>query len=151
MLIKTHLMITGFFVLLIFPFVSHKIVFITLAMLATYIPDIDLEHSKLGKKKIFRPLQIFVKHRGVFHSFTFLFAITFLFLVFIPIISLGFFVGYASHLFADSFTLSGISPFWPFYRRVQGKVKTGSALESSIFLIFLLANLVLVSKYIFMS
>lgn len=151
MLIKTHLIITGFFVLLIFPFVSHQVVFIILAMLATYIPDIDLENSKLGKKKIFRPLQIFVKHRGVFHSFTLLFVITFLFVIFLPLISLGFFVGYASHLLADSFTLSGISPFWPFYKRVQGKVKTGSLMESSIFLIFLLADLVLVSKYIFMS
>ena len=151
MLVKTHLMITGFFVLLMLPFVSHKIVFIVLAMLATYIPDIDLEHSKLGKKKIFRPLQIFVKHRGMFHSFTFLFLITFIFVIFVPIISLGFFVGYASHLFADSFTLSGISPFWPLYKRSRGKIKTGSVMESSIFLIFLLVNLLLISKYIFMS
>lgn len=151
MLIKTHLIITAFFVLLLLPFVSHKIVFIVLAMLATYIPDIDLENSKLGKKKIFRPLQVFVKHRGFFHSFTFLFFVTFIFVFFIPIISLGFFVGYASHLFADSFTLSGISPFWPFYKRAQGKVKTGGLTESSIFLIFLLIDLVLVSKYIFVS
>lgn len=151
MLIKTHLAITGFFVLLLLPFISHKFIFIILAMIATYIPDIDLENSKLGKKKIFRPLQIFVKHRGFFHSFTFLFAITFIFVFFIPIISLGFFVGYASHLFADSFTINGISPFWPFSKKSQGKLKTGGIMESSIFLIFLLVDLVLVSKYIFVS
>ncbi|MDP2672373.1 MAG: hypothetical protein Q8O84_01005, partial [Nanoarchaeota archaeon] len=61
MLIKTHLTITLFFILLLLPFVSYKIIFIAVALLATYIPDIDLESSKLGRKIIFRPLQFFVK------------------------------------------------------------------------------------------
>ena len=52
MLIKTHLTITLFFVLLLLPFVSYKIIFIAIALLTTYIPDIDLESSKLGRKII---------------------------------------------------------------------------------------------------
>jgi len=151
MLIKTHLIITLFFVLLLLPFVSHKIVFIVIALLATYIPDIDLENSKLGKNKIFRPLQFFMKHRGFFHSFTFLFLITLVFIMFIPIIALGFFLGYASHLFADSFTPNGITPFYPWKRKSKGNIKTGGRFESVVFLILLIVNLLLIFKYIFVS
>ncbi len=133
MLIKTHLIITLFFVLLLLPFVSYKIIFIVIALLATYIPDIDLKSSKLGRKIIFRPLQFFVKHWGAFHSFTFLFLITFIFLMFIPRIALGFFVGYASHLFADSLTISGIIPFFPWKWKTSWKIRTGGRIEKILF------------------
>jgi len=151
MLIKTHLAITLFFVLLLLPFVSHKVIFIILAMLVTYVPDMDISSSKLGKFKIFRPIQFFIKHRGFFHSFTFLFLITIFFVMFIPILALGFFVGYASHLFADSLTLNGIAPFSPWKRKTSGIIKTGGKTESMIFLFLLIANLLLLSKYIFGS
>ena len=151
MLIKTHLMITSFFILLLFPFVSYKIIFIVIALLTTYIPDIDLESSKLGRKKIFRPLQFFVKHRGAFHSFTFLFLLTFLFLIFVPRIALGFFIGYASHLFADSLTISGIMPFFPWKRKSCGIIRTGGKTENILFFILLIINLLLIVKYILNS
>jgi len=149
MLIKTHLMITSFFILLLFPFVSYKIIFIVIALLTTYIPDIDLESSKLGRKKIFRPLQFFVKHRGAFHSFTFLFLLTFLFLIFVPRIALGFFIGYASHLFADSLTISGIAPFFPWKRKIFWKIRTGGKIEKILFFVLLIVNLLLIVRYIF--
>ena len=149
MLIKTHLMITSFFILLLFPFVSYKIIFIVIAFLTTYIPDIDLESSKLGRKKIFRPLQFFVKHRGAFHSFTFLFLLTFLFLIFVPRIALGFFIGYASHLFADSLTISGIAPFFPWKRKIFWKIRTGGKIEKILFFVLLIVNLLLIVRYIF--
>ena len=149
MLIRSHLAITLFFVLLLLPFVSHKIVFIVIALLATYIPDVDLSNSKLGRKKIFRPLQFFVKHRGIFHSFTFLFLITFIFIRFVPVIALGFFLGYASHLFVDSFTPSGITPFYPWKRKSSGRIMTGCKVESIVFIIFLIVNLFLFFRYIF--
>ena len=149
MLIKTHLTITLFFVLLLLPFVSYKIIFIAIALLTTYIPDIDLESSKLGRKIIFRPLQFFVKHRGVFHSFTFLFLITFIFLMLVPKIALGFFVGYASHLFADSLTISGITPFFPWKRKIFGKIRTGGKTEKILFFVLLIVNLLLIVRYIF--
>ncbi|HLD38328.1 MAG TPA: metal-dependent hydrolase [Candidatus Nanoarchaeia archaeon] len=149
MLIKTHLTITLFFILLLLPFVSYKIFFIAIALLATYIPDIDLKSSKLGRKIIFRPLQYFVKHRGAFHSFTFLFLITFIFLMFIPRIALGFFVGYASHLFADSLTISGITPFFPLKGKTSWKIRTGGKTEKILFFVLLIVNLLLIVRYIF--
>lgn len=151
MLIRTHIIITLFFVLLLLPFVSHKVVFVLLALFVTYVPDVDLDSSKLGRKKIFRPLQFFIKHRGFFHSFTFLFLATFFFLMFVPLLALGFFVGYASHLFADSFTPNGITPFYPWKRKTSGRVRTGGKIETSIFVIFLILNLLMISKYIFAS
>ena len=148
MLIKTHLAITLFFVLLLLPFVSHKIIFIAVSLLATYIPDIDSSNSKLGRKIIFRPLQFFIKHRGFFHSFTFLFLITFIFLGIFPIIVPGFFVGYASHLFADSLTINGIIPFFPWKRKISWKIRTGSWIEKILFFLFLVADFFLIVKYI---
>lgn len=152
MLIKTHLTITLFFVLLLLPFVSsHKIIFIAISLLATYIPDIDSPNSKLGRKIIFRPLQFFVKHRGFFHSFTFLFLITFILVMVLPIIALGFFVGYASHLFADSLTINGIIPFFPWKKKISGNLRTGGRIEKLLFFILLIVNLLLIVKYIFAS
>lgn len=151
MLIKTHLALTLFFVLLLLPFISYKIIFIAVSLIATYIPDIDSGSSKLGRKIIFRPLQFFAKHRGFFHSFSFLFLITFIFLMIIPKIALGFFVGYASHLFADSFTLNGIIPFPPWKKRISGSIRTGSGTEKILFFMLLIVNLLLIVRYIFAS
>ena len=151
MQIKTHLAISIFFILLLLPFISYKIIFILVALFATYLPDIDTASSKLGRKKIFRPLQVFAKHRGFFHSFSFLILITLFFAIFIPVIALGFFVGYASHLLADSFTFEGIMPFYPWKKKSSGSIRTGSIVESAIFLIFLIIDLLLIVKYIFMS
>jgi inner membrane protein len=143
MLIKTHLAITIFFVLLLLPFVNHRIIFVVVALLATYIPDIDSRYSSLGHKRTARVLQFFTKHRGLIHSFTFLFLIVFLLALFFPIISLGFFLGYSSHLFADSFTLDGIKPFYPNKKLSKGKVATGGVIENGIFSVFLLLDAVL--------
>ena len=151
MMIKTHFAITIFFVLLLLPFISHKAVFVIVALLVTYIPDVDLESSKLGQKKIFRPLQFFVKHRGFIHSFTFLFLITFTLVMFAPILALGFFVGFSSHLIADSFTVEGITPFYPWKKKTKGMVKTGGKSETSVFVIVVILNLLLISKYIFVN
>ena len=41
MLLKTHLAIVVFFILLLIPSVEHKLVFVLVALIATYIPDID--------------------------------------------------------------------------------------------------------------
>ena len=107
MLIKTHLAITLFFALLFIPFVKWPLLFLVIAMLATYLPDIDSRHSKIGHHFFMRPIQWFAKHRGFVHSFTFLILITIGLALFFPIVSLAFFVGYGSHLVADSFTVEG--------------------------------------------
>ena len=144
MLIRTHLIITLFFILLLISSVNNKILFVIVAILATFLADIDTKHSTLGKKKIFRILQFFIRHRTVFHSFTFLILLTILFIVSIPVIALPFFLGYGSHLIADSFTMRGIRPFYPLKTLAYGKLRTGSRAETGVLVVFLILDVLLI-------
>ena len=150
MLIRTHLAITIFAILLLISNVEYKLVFVLVALIATFIPDIDSRYSSLGRKKINRILQFFTKHRGITHSFLFLIFLTLVFLYFVPIIALGFFLGYGLHLFADSFTPDGITPFHPIYKKKsKGKVLTGSRLEIGLFVGFVISDVALVLTKLF--
>ena len=143
MLIKTHLAITLFFVLLFVPFVKLPLLFLIVALLATYLPDIDSKHSKIGHHFFLRPIQWFAKHRGFVHSFTFLFLITLGFVLFIPFFALPFFLGYSSHLIADSFTIEGIKPFYPYRKISNGRIRTGTLSETNVFVFFIFIDLIL--------
>lgn len=148
MLIKTHLAITILGILLILPNLSSKIVFVIIALLATYIPDIDSRYSSLGQRRFARVLQFFSKHRGIIHSFSFLLFITLLLVLFLPKIALGFFLGYGLHLFADSFTLEGIVPFYPIKAVSRGVIVTGGVIEKGVFISFVLIDSALFLNYL---
>jgi len=143
MLARTHLLITLFFVLLFISNVEHKISFVVMALIATFIPDVDSKFSAIGKYKILRAFQFFVKHRDIIHSFSFLIFITLFFILFFPVIALPFFLGYGLHLFADSFTVTGIKPFYPFKKKSSWKIRTGGKTETIVFLCFLFFDFVL--------
>lgn len=143
MLLKTHLAITLFFVLILLDSVESKLVFAIVAVVATYLPDVDSRYSTLGRKKINRILQWFTKHRGVIHSYTFLLAITLFFALFFPIVALGFFLGYGLHLFADSFTRDGIRPFYPSRAVSKGRLRTGGKTEIGILVTFVILDVML--------
>jgi inner membrane protein len=136
MLFRTHIAVAIFFILLFLSKVEHRISFVLILFAAAVIPDVDTRFSKVGKKKIFRLLQFFVKHRGLFHSFLFLIFITLILVLFVPVISLPFFLGYSSHLMMDSFTIEGVYPFYPLKKRIFGSIKTGGKNEI-IFLIII--------------
>jgi membrane-bound metal-dependent hydrolase YbcI (DUF457 family) len=140
MLTRTHLAISLIAILLLVGYVNpeDRTIFIGITLLATLLPDVDTAYSKLGKYKIFRPLQIFVEHRGLIHSFTFLILVTFAFVFVYPVVSLPLFLGYSIHLFSDSFTIEGIRPFYPWSKTISWKIKTGGKTETVLFLIFLL-------------
>mgnify|MGYP001579329225 CR=1 FL=1 len=144
MLLRTHFAITLFAVLVFISNVEYKISFVLMAFIATFIPDLDTPFSKVGNHLILRPFQLFFKHRGLVHSFTFLFLITFFFVLFFPILAFGFFLGYGLHLLADSFTIEGIQVFYPARKKIYWRIKTGGKTETSIFIIFLLTNLFLI-------
>jgi inner membrane protein len=137
-------------VLLFLPHISGKFVFIFVALIASLLPDIDTGFSFVGKFKANRIIQFFVRHRGIFHSFTFCIVVAFLLAVFIPVLALPFFLGYSLHLFADSFTIEGIKPFWPFKKLLFWKLRTGSLTETSLFVSFLIVDL-LVFIFLFKS
>lgn len=146
MLIRTHLLITLFFVLILLSSVENKVVFVVVALIATFVPDIDTKFSKLGRKKVFRPLQFFVNHRGFLHGFIFLALISLVFYLFLPVVVFPFILGYGLHLVADGLTIQGIRPFYPFKRRLRWKIKTGGKLETVLFVGFLIADLLLLSS-----
>jgi len=148
MLLKTHLAISIFFILLLLPVVEDKIIFVIVALVATYIPDIDSRYSKLGRKRIFRILQWMSKHRGMIHSYTFLLTITIFLVLFIPVLAFGFFLGYGLHLLADSFTIAGIQPFYPFKNKSCGIIRTGKRIEVGVFVGFIIGSLVLVFSHL---
>jgi membrane-bound metal-dependent hydrolase YbcI (DUF457 family) len=143
MLLKTHL---AFALLLILVFVGHvndKIIFIVVLIIATMLPDIDTGFSNIGKKWIFKPLQWFVKHRGIVHSLTTAVIIAFLFAYLWPPGALGFFLGYSVHILLDSFTKDGIQPFWPFKNESKGFIKSGGKFEESLFLFLIIMDIIL--------
>ncbi|HLD55893.1 MAG TPA: metal-dependent hydrolase [Candidatus Nanoarchaeia archaeon] len=145
MLIRTHLAISLFFILLFLSNVVDKLIFFIVVLIATFIPDIDSRFSTVGRKKIARILQFFTQHRGVTHSFLFLFSVTLLLTLFFPTIALGFFLGYSLHLFADSFTVDGIIPFYPFYKKkINGYIRTGGKSEIIVLVTFIILDIILV-------
>jgi len=148
MFIKTHLAITVFAILLFVNHVSSKLLFIIVALAATFLPDIDTAFSTLGKFKGFRFLQFFIRHRGLFHSFSFCIFVSILFAMFVPSIAFAFFLAYSLHLVADSFTIEGIKPFWPYNKTSSGKIRTGGKIETGIFVFFLLFDIFMIIFYI---
>lgn len=143
MIKRTHLAIGLAVALLFLPHVNYKLVFFPVVLIAALLPDIDSPGSAFGHNSIFRPLQFVAKHRGVFHSFSFCIVASVALAFLLPILALPFFLGYGSHLFSDSFTKEGITPFWPWKRTSNGLIRTGGTTEYSVFIGFLIADAVL--------
>ena len=146
MMFKTHLAIGVFIVLLFLPIVNYKIVFVIGVLVCTFLPDIDMSQSYLGKHKVLRPLQWVVKHRGFFHSFTLAVAVAIALALYYPIFALPFFLGYSGHLVADGLTSEGIRPFWPFKDEVKWKVRTGGKTEKIVFYVIIAVNVALFAR-----
>lgn len=147
MLFKTHLAI-GFFVALFFlPNVAHKFSFIPLLLIATSLPDIDSAFSTFGRKPIARVVQLFTRHRGLLHSFTFCIVLTALFVLYLPVVALPFFIGYALHLLLDAFTVEGIKPFWPLGFVSKGSIPVGGAVEQALLMCFIVIDVIFLISF----
>ncbi|MEM4259157.1 MAG: metal-dependent hydrolase [Candidatus Pacearchaeota archaeon] len=143
MIKRTHLVIGLAAALIFLPHVKYKLVFFPVVLIASLLPDIDSPNSAIGHNSIFRPLQFFARHRGIFHSITFCILASLALAFVLPSIAFPFFLGYSLHLFADSFTQEGITPFWPWRKGSAGMLRTGGSIESSIFIGFLIADAIL--------
>jgi len=146
---KSHLAFGFALMFLFIPYVENKAVFIPVVLLASLLPDIDQASSYLGNKLIFRPLQLFVKHRGVIHSVTMALVASAIFAFVYPPVAFPLFLGYASHLFLDSLTIEGIKPFWPFKPEVKGHFRTGGSVESGVFIGLIIASVLLFIRLFF--
>jgi membrane-bound metal-dependent hydrolase YbcI (DUF457 family) len=133
---KTHLAIGAFLVLAFLPHSTFKTIFLIVTLITSIIPDIDTAFSTVGKSKFLRLVQWLTKHRGIFHSFTFCVLISIAIALIFPPAAFPFFLGYGIHLFADSFTIDGIRPFWPLNISASGKITTGGRIEYILFVFF---------------
>ena len=143
MLLKTHIAFAFLVILLFLGHINNKFIFVLMVLVATILPDLDSGFSSFGRHLIFRPLQFFVKHRGFLHSFTFAVVASVILAMFWPTASLGFFVGYSVHLICDSFTISGVQPFWPFKVKSSGFIRSGGKTEETLFFGLIILNIVL--------
>jgi inner membrane protein len=126
-------------------FVSNIVLGIFL-FFATIIVDIDSKKSKVGNHWFLRPVQWIFSHRGMIHSLLFAFFSSFIIFLIDKNASLGFLMGYLSHLFLDLLTREGIFLFWPIYTKrisIFG-LKTGGMIEDIFFVLFLLCDLWLI-------
>ncbi len=141
MMLKTHLALSVLVILMFLSRISNKFLFIFIVLIATIIPDIDTGFSTAGKNIFLKPLQFFVRHRGILHSFTFCLLASFVLAYFFPVLALPFLLGYGFHLLLDSFTKEGIMPFWPWKKVSSGIFKTGGRIETSLFIVLLVLDL----------
>src|SRR3989338_641887 len=146
MMYRTHALFGIFLALVFLDYANNKLLFFLVVLASTFLPDIDCTHSYLGREKIFRPVEWFVKHRGLFHSLVFCIFVAGIFAFTYPLLALPFFLGYAGHLLLDSFTNNGIRPFWPFKKELKGFVRTDGKVEKGIFYFLILANVLLLVK-----
>jgi len=108
---------------------ENQLLFMTLLLIGSALPDIDHPQSKIGSKvKIIGWL---FEHRGFFHS---LFPLILIFLFsavyFDKPYMYSILLGYASHLVIDTTTKEGIMPLAPLSRlRLNGVLRTGHFME----------------------
>ncbi len=145
MLFRTHIVFSIFVGLILLNLFQiglfDKCLFFGFVLLATIFVDIDSHKSYIGNHWFFRPLQLFVRHRGRLHSL--LFGVLFSVIVasFYMWAGVGFFVGYLSHLFLDLLTRQGVSLFWPlFSKNISFGIKSGGVIEDIFFVLFLLGD-----------
>lgn len=142
MMLKTHLAITIFFVLVFLPNITDKTIFIITALIATLLPDIDSGFSSVGNNIFSKIIRFLTRHRGMLHSLTFCIIISAVLAAFIPVLALGFFLGYSLHLFADSFTKNGVMPFWPYKKVSSWYFRTDGFTETGFFIVIVLIDIV---------
>jgi inner membrane protein len=148
MLFWTHLIIGLSFLLLFFGRAENKILFLVVGLIASVFPDIDSSTSKMGRSFFSRVIVAFSKHRGIFHSFTFMLFVYFVFREFVSVLAFPFLLGYFVHLISDCFTKRGLRLFWPFKWRFRGFVKSGGMFEVFIFILFLILDVALIAGLI---
>ncbi|MEK6928486.1 MAG: metal-dependent hydrolase [Nanoarchaeota archaeon] len=133
MMWKTHIALGTLFALLFFDNVKYPIIFLPVVIISSLLPDIDSTKSYLGKRWFFRPIQWFLKHRGLLHSFSFCILVSIILSFFYPPASFPFFLGYGSHLIGDAITREGIRPFWPLKTEIAGHIRTDGKIEKIVF------------------
>jgi inner membrane protein len=146
---KTHLafgLLVGLFVSEFFG-VENKLLFVSIVVFSSLLPDLDIPASKIGQKV--RPLSwllnIFFGHRGLMHTVYIPLLVWFIFISYGKAFIAGaFFLGYMSHLIIDMLNVKGIYFFYPLIRvRLNGFIKANGFLERLLFFAILVGIVLL--------
>ncbi len=132
--------------------------FLTFVFIGTLLPDLDHNDSTIGKRFpiISWLTEKILGHRGLYHSFFGLFFTTLLFYLFFKTLSIGSWrmltfavgLGFVSHLMTDSMTIHGVKWLPPFKEfHIKGPIRTGSTIESIIFISLILIIGALLSDF----
>ena len=145
---KTHLAFGFFSGLVLMNYINfdNKYTFFVLILIGALLPDIDCPNSKISRKIPVIPkiLNIFSKHRGIFHSVFIALLLLGIVWVFVSeTYGLALFAGYLSHLLIDGFTKQGVNLLHPISQlRIAGPIQTGKIGELILFLV-LIAGIIL--------
>ncbi len=144
MMLKTHLAFSFLLGLFLYPlFKVNQILFFSILLFCSILPDIDITTSKIGAntKPLSTIINILFSHRGFFHSIFPPLILLFIFAFFsYTTIGIIVFIGYLSHLLMDSITRTGIMFFQPIHNfRVRGFFKVGGFFEYVLFFLILWA------------
>ena len=152
MLFRTHLVfgLAVYFVLSFLLEFENMALFLAFVLIGAVFVDIDSKKSRAGNNLLLRPLQLFVRHRGSFHSLLFGVLISLAVAFFSRVAGIGFFAGYLSHLFLDSLTPAGVRIFWPLSRKKFGfGIRSGGMFEDVVFVLLLLFDVFMVGRWVF--
>lgn len=142
-------MFIGLFIALYFlPYSNNKLIFFPVVLIASMIPDLDSLFFSKKDYRLLRPLKS-QSYKNFMHSYTLCIILSVLFAFYYPILAFPFFLGYSFHLFFDSLTVAGTSPFWPLKIRSQGPIVPGGKIEKTINLILIIFCVVLIFRYLF--
>lgn len=145
---RIHLLI-GFFAAIFFlPDVNNKLVFFPVVMIASLIPDLDSLIAPKKDYKILKPLKS-KSYKDFMHSYTLCIILSALLAFFYPILALPFFIGYSFHLFFDSLTVPGTTPFWPLKIKSKGFIVPGGKTEKIITFILGFLSILFIFRYLF--
>jgi membrane-bound metal-dependent hydrolase YbcI (DUF457 family) len=149
MLKRTHLAI-GFAVAFYFmPHIqSNAFIFLGIVLLASLLPDIESGFAAPKRHKLLaiQPLKFLTHRNWIFHTYTLLAFMAIILAFIYPPAAFPFFLGYSFHLFVDSFSPTGIRPFWPMKGRSTGKIVPGGRIDKILFYTFSIVAFALLVK-----
>jgi len=134
---------------LFFITVDNAVLFLFLVVFGSLLPDIDHSKSKVGKNV--KIVGFLFEHRGFFHSLlATIFFVLIIHVLFRDLtITLGFGIGYLSHILLDMLNFKAVKLLFPLPIKVKGFMKTKSIGEYALFFVFVIVDVVLLWRLLF--
>jgi membrane-bound metal-dependent hydrolase YbcI (DUF457 family) len=144
MFTKTHIALGIGIALFFLPHINEKLIFFSVVLASSILPDLGTVISKDNKKLFSFPGSQSLYKAS--HSYTICVPIALILAFFYPVLALPFFLGYSFHLALESFTIDGIQPFWPYKKKSTGPIAPGGRVDQTVFYMLLIFDFGLLIK-----